>query len=343
MTSVSSIKGNNFELYKPNYNKCILQIIIFYIAVISIIPDVLAENGADRGALYFRNGWIGSENVAMGKACEAIVNDVFSIYWNPAGLRELEVSSNFGEQDSHSKEESKITDEELLKFSEDESKDIFLGASAVLLDDKSKAGFLGTSFIGFYGVIGIGIYSLYIEAQPGYSNDLNCYANAGLLSYGMSYGPASFGISLKLLSVKMEDSNSMGIGSDIGTQIEVIPLLKIGIVIQDIVTGIKSESETGNKIDFTYPVLKFSTALDDIYGFTISITGIKAIKDGFEINYGCKYSLYDGISIYIGLNDHVLFCTGISYTLFDAEIIYSFSYNKNDSRYINMFSLTYKI
>ena len=48
----------------------------------------MAENAGSRGS-YSRAGWAGARYTAAGMTGEVLSDDVFAIYWNPAGLSEL--------------------------------------------------------------------------------------------------------------------------------------------------------------------------------------------------------------------------------------------------------------
>ncbi len=331
--------------------KLIQAIIFFYLVNGPSIPYSHAMSDADKKASCLRNGWIGAEYVAMGKAAEVIVDDVFSIYWNPAGLRELENTIGYADSQVTGKDRDRIDEDDLLTFSEDNSEDIHISISAGLIDIKSQAGFIGAAFRGLNGIIGIGAYSVFLREIEFFNqseinaNSTQCLAGTGIISYGMSRGVASFGISLKGLYENFEENIYYGIGSDIGTQIEIIPLLKIGLVIQDAVTILKPlETDTDNEDhEFITPFVKFSAALDNISGFTFSFTGGTIVKDDYEFNYGIRYSISSQFSVSAGLNDYNLLTAGLSCSVNDADIAYSFSYDFDRKKNNNIISLNYRI
>ncbi len=328
--------------------KLIQSIVFFYIMNGPSIPFSYALSDADKKASCLRNGWIGAEYVAMGKAAEAIVDDAFSIYWNPAGLRELENTIGYADSGATGKDRDRIDEDDLLTFSEDNSEDIHISISAGLIDIKSQAGFIGAAFKGLNGIIGIGAYSVFLREieflnkSEINTNSTQCLAGTGIISYGISHGVASFGISIKGLYENFEEKTYYGIGSDIGTQIEIIPLIKIGLVVQDAGTILRPlEIDTGDEDhEFVTPFIKFSAALDNISGFTFSFTGGTIVNVDYEFNYGIRYSISNQFTVSAGLNDYSLLTAGFSCSIIDADIAYSFSYDFDKKKNNNIVSFT---
>ena len=329
----------------------------FIIFVIFFAFELFAENDAGSSrASFTRGGWAGARYTAMGKAAEVIVDDVYSIYWNPAGLRELLNKESLSQEEikkrATSGDISTITEKDLTRFSEEQySKNIVqIGVSSAILAVEREAGFAGVAFNLFNGVFGIGYYGIQsrnIEARDTsgeYQKDLNYMASVGYISYGWGIGVTSVGLSFKMLHEKIGDIEYYGMGSDLGTQIELIPLVKIGFVVQDIGTGlkpVKKYDNIENKYDFAYPVLKLSASLTNrASDLIVAISGIKKLEqEKFEVNLGLQYNILKYSSIYLGLNNS-LFSTGISIKLFNMDITYAFSFDKIDLGYNNMLSLT---
>ncbi|HDP79657.1 MAG TPA: hypothetical protein ENN21_02305, partial [Spirochaetes bacterium] len=125
-----------------------------------------AANDAGSRASFTRGGWVGARYVGMGKAAEVTANDVFAIYWNPAGLSSLKARETLSQDEVSEKarrgEIKDITEKDLIRFSEEGSEKNFLqvGVSACMLDIEREAGFFGAAFNLFKGVGGAGVYTI---------------------------------------------------------------------------------------------------------------------------------------------------------------------------------------
>ena len=333
--------------------------IVFLIVIALINVDVFAEDDAGSRASFTRGGWAGAKYIAMGKAAEAVVDDVYSIYWNPAGLRELLEKENLTPEEIKNRAErgelESITEDDLVNFSEEDYTKSFvlIGASLALLDIEREAGFMGVAFNMFGGVVGFGLYSIQsrdIESRDeagNYIADIDYTASAGYISYGWASGVASFGLTVKGLNEKIGDYGYYGCGIDIGAQIELIPFLKLGFIIQDVRTGLKPYEDyrnIENKYDFASPVIKLSAAITNrASDFVISFTSIKKLEqEEYEFNFGFQYNILKYSSLYFGLNDSLL-SSGISFNIFGVEATYAFSFDRIDSGYNNIVSMTFAL
>jgi hypothetical protein len=336
--------------------KYISFIIILNLLSVFFYIDAGAENDAGARAAFTRSGWVGGRYVAMGKAAEVVVDDVYAIYWNPAGLRELIQKEALSPEEITNKARSgkieSITEEDLIKFSEDEYSRFFFqtGISTAILDADREAGFVGVAFNVFNGVLGIGYYGIQsrdIESrdeQGNYTGDMDYLASTGYVSYGWGMGVASMGVSVKVLHEKIGKINYFGFGSDLGAQIELVPLVKVGFVVQDIGTflrPVKSYENIDNKYDFALPVFRLSASISNRASNIIaSVSGIKKLEqDDYEVNFGFQYNVTKYSSVYLGLNDS-LFSSGASLRLFDMDVTYCFTFDKINFGQNHMISLT---
>lgn len=330
------------------------KIVLSFLCV--LLPVALsAANDAGSRASFTRTGWVGTRYIAMGKAAEVIVDDVFAIYWNPAGLlgikgvpplspQEIEQKAKEGKIDS-------ISEKDLLTFSQDVSSLNILqvGMSGGLIDISRYAGFGGAAYKFGDHAIGCGIYSIRSPEIDTYdvkgikTGETTYIANIGFLSYATYIGDAAIGISLKGLYEKIADITYAGGGADVGTIIEIIPFLKIGFVIQDIGSGLYPTQKHMNikyKYDFGQSSLKLSASITNrASNFTISFTGIKKIEQKtYETNVGFELMLHRNITIQLGLNNS-LFTTGCTVSIGLIDIGYAFSYDSINSGYNNFISM----
>ncbi len=319
------------------------------------ISAVLQAQDAGTRAAYTRGGWVGAKYVGIGKAAEVIADDVFAIYWNPAGLCELKtregLSSDEVRKEVEKGEIEKISEQDLIKFSEEGTTRPFVqvGVSAAALDIEREAGFSGVAFTMFKGIAGAGVYLIQsrdIEARDESGNltgSLNYQASAGYLSYGWSAGIASLGVSLKGLREQIGESVYYGGGADFGVNVDVLPVIRVGFVVQDIGTSMYQDNAVGRfweKMDFGYPSMKLGVSLTNGRDFTIALSGVKRLEqEKYEVNAGIMYNLSRVLTLSLGLNDSN-FSSGIMLEFWNMSIGYAFAIDKINLGYNNIVSLT---
>lgn len=325
------------------------------IGIYGFYSSVYAAQDAGGRLAFTRGGWVGARYVAMGKAAEVVADDVYAIYWNPAGLCELKTKERLSPDELRERVQKgdvkDITEQDLVRFSDEGSSRFFmqLGASASMLDVSREAGFAGAAFKFFRGVAGVGAYSIQsrgIEARDEAGNprsDVDYMATAGYLSYGWNTSVASLGFSIKGVQERIADSAYYGGGIDFGTNIDVLPFLRVGFVIQDIGTSVYRKHHRGNfleKLDFGNPTLRLGVALVNVKDFTLAVSGVKKLEqDEYEINVGVQYDLTGFASIYLGLND-TRFSTGLSLELWDIAIGYAFAFDRINMGYNHLLSMS---
>lgn len=327
-----------------------------YLFIFMLFPVyIYANNDAGSRASFTRTGWVGSRYIAMGKAAEVVVNDIFAIYWNPAGLLSIQEPQTLTSEEIKQKaKEGKIdsiSEKDLLTFSQDESSFNILqiGASGGMVSAQRYAGFGGIAYKYSGNALGIGLYAIQspgidIYDINGNKTGVTLYStNVGMFSYATYIGDAAVGFTIKALYEKIADASYAGTGLDFGVITEVIPFLKVGFVIQDIGTGlypIKKYEYIVNEYDFGSPSIKISSAIvSRANNVTIAFSGIKKIEqDDYEYNIGFEFLVYKSLSVYLGLNDS-LFTTGCSIEIGDCTIGYAFSYDSVDLGYNNFISV----
>lgn len=316
----------------------------------------LAAQDAGSRASFTRSGWVGSRYIAMGKAAEAIADDVYAIYWNPAGLVDLGEQQTLSPDDIREKVQKGdvkgISEQDLIRFSDEGDTRSFVqaGVSAALLDVEREAGFAGIAFGLGKGVMGCGLYLIQSRGIEGrddsgnYTGDLDYVASTGFLSYGFNTGLASMGLSLKGMQERIGESTYYGAAADFGANVDVLPFLRLSFVIQDIgqtMQGDESEEEMKRRYDFGYPSLKVSAALTNRNrDFTLAVSGVKKIEqEKYELNGGIQYNVSGALSLHMGLNE-ANFAAGLSIHLLGMNIGYAFSVDNIDYGYNNIVSLS---
>ncbi len=320
--------------------------IIFFTAV-----SAFAENAGSRGS-YTRGGWAGARYTASGMTGEVLADDVFSIYWNPAGLTELRIKKKLTENQITEKAKQgnvdDITEEDLLNFSEGGSQMFFnTGASYTNLDIDRDAGFAGCAFNFFKGVLGIGLYSITssdIETRNdsgALTGHQNYSGSTGFISYAMQWSIVSFGISAKGYYEAIGESTYSGAGADAGLQIFILPFIKLGIMVRDAGGFLKPQDapDSESRYDFFKPQIKTGLAFLTDSGLKIAISGSKDLEQtGFEYGVGVEYDVSRFLTVNTGISDNY-FSAGFTLKLLNMDVSYALNFDKIDYGYNNTVSL----
>ncbi|MBP7736251.1 MAG: hypothetical protein KA369_09800 [Spirochaetes bacterium] len=298
---------------------------------------VLAR-GRSRGT-FTRGGWVGGKYVAMGRNGEVTADDVFSIYWNPAGLTELRHTQFLTEKEIKDKARKgkveDISESDLIRFSEEErSFTVQAALSGSMLTYGTNTAFFGMAINLPKGVLGLGAYTVFSGGidRRDYNNlktgSLGYLATAGYLSYGVSLGVTSFGFSVKGLYERIGNDYYLGCGADIGTQVYLLPFLKVGLVVQDLGTGMYpmvKRAGLDRTYAFAYPTLKLGIALITNRNFTLAVSGTKKLDvKTFGYSVGAQYDVMKWASIYIGIKD-LVFSAGLTFHVVQFDVSYAFT------------------
>ncbi|MBN1532228.1 MAG: hypothetical protein JXA20_06165 [Spirochaetes bacterium] len=331
-------------------------ILLLFALLLPARGAVLHAAGAGTRASFSRSGWVGARYAAMGASGEVVADDVFAIYWNPAGLTELKGRTRFSaseiQQKARKGDVSGISEQELTQFSEESGERFFVqvGISAAMLDVERNAGFFGFACSLFNGVFGLGVYSIYspdIESRDQYGNylgDLNYIASVGYLSYAFTLGGvASVGVSTKVLYEKIGNTVYAGVGADIGVQVYVLPFIKVGFIAQDLGSGlypVEKYSTVRERWEFASPTLRLGIALISTTGLTVSFSGIKKLEQtSLYYGIGVEYDLMRFTTIHLGFNGSQ-FSAGLTLHISSVDFTYAFMFDNVDNGYNNMVSLT---
>ncbi len=311
-----------------------------------------AENAGSRGA-FTRGGWAGARYTASGMSGEVLADDIFSIYWNPAGLTELRAKKKLTESQIAEKAKQgkvdQITEEDLLNFSESDSKQLFfnIGGSYTNLDIDRDAGFAGFAFNFFRGIIGAGLYSVTstgIETRDDngtLTGTAKYAAYTGILSYAQQWNIFSFGLSAKGYYENIGKSAYSGAGADAGLQIFVLPFLKCGVMVRDAFGFLKPQDapDSEKRYDLFKPQIKTGFAFLTNAGVKISLTGSKKLEQpGYEFGAGIEYEVSRFLTVNTGIFDNY-FSGGFTLKLLNMDVSYAINFDRIDYGYNNTFSL----
>ncbi|HRX16236.1 MAG TPA: hypothetical protein P5123_07980 [Spirochaetota bacterium] len=327
---------------------------ICFLLIISTF-SIFADSTGVRAA-FSRLGIAGAHNLAMGGAVEAVTDDVFSVFWNPAGLTQLRSRKKSIREDVRTKLQQnqidKITERDLKRLSDDTPKFFFqLGAAASKLQEDREAAFVAGAFNLGNTVLGMGVLGIYSDKIATYSNegvftgDTSYQAGVSYLSVAYPTEYVSIGVTAKTFYENIDRTNFAGGAFDAGIQTDFIPLVQIGVVVQDIGVGlmpIEKDDEVKNEYEFGKPVFRFNIALvSRTANMVVSAGIIKKFEDkSSDYKLGIRYYLLSNFAFMLGVNES-LFTTGTMINFFDADFSYAVSVDNIDMGYNHTVSFSY--
>ena len=325
----------------------------FFVCLFSL--PIFADSTGVRAA-FSRLGIAGAHNLAMGGAVEAITDDVFSVFWNPAGLTHLRSRKKSIREDVRTKLQQKqidkITERDLNRLSDDTPKFFFqLGAAASRLQEDREAAFLAGTFNLGNTVLGMGVLGIYSDKIATYSNegvftgDTSYQAGVSYLSVSYPTEYVSIGLTAKTFYENIDRTNFAGGAFDVGIQTDFIPLVRIGVVVQDIGAGlmpVEKDDEVKNEYEFGKSVFRFNIALVSRTANMIVSAGIiKKFEDkSSDYKLGIRYYVLENFAFMLGVNES-LFSTGAMINILDADFSYAVSVDNIDMGYNHTVSFSY--
>lgn len=219
---------------------------------------ISGDGDAGKGGAFLRLG-VGARPMGMGKAYTALANDIYASYWNPAGLAHLkltEVGSTYG----------------LMSLGR---KFAFLGFGVPIAETFAV------------GLSGVHLRVEDIERRDSQGNLLGSFADA---EYAFSFSASvkvieqvSVGGNIKFLYHTLADSRAQGFGYDFGVLITPLEYLSFGLVVQDIGSSLKWNTES-NRNDKVPTILRSGVALKLANEQIIVVSEIVStgIEDSFE-------------------------------------------------------------
>ncbi|UCC43488.1 MAG: PorV/PorQ family protein [Candidatus Zixiibacteriota bacterium] len=209
-----------------------MKTIISFITVIMIAGPALADHtGAGTVGAQFLKIGVGSRYQAMGEASVAVANDVYSMYWNPAGLANIENAA--------------------ISFTR---------VNWLLDIDLNYVG-MARRFEGV-GVVGASVMVLSMDEQEVRTKEqpegTGERFDAGSYAVGLSFARRlttrlSFGVAAKVIGEKIYEDRSAGYAFDLGTLLYTgYRSLRLGMSI----------SNMGPELQFTGPEVETTTDVD---------------------------------------------------------------------------------
>ncbi|MCU0847834.1 MAG: hypothetical protein MUD12_08095 [Spirochaetes bacterium] len=284
------------------------------------------EAGHGKSSLY--DGGPGARYNAAGCSADALVDDVYSIYWNPAGLYDAKGKNKIGDGDGKS---GPGGEDDLTNFSGGGTDNRFfqIGASYTGISP-AQSGFMGIATGLFGGVFGTGAYygrfdrdGMRIRGLDGSVHDYS----TGYMSYATNFGITSVGISLKGLYKKTGKASRAGFGSDAGLQTYVLPMLKLSFSARDAFSylyPLEKGRLSENRKEYVWPTLGTGAALLAGKKFVFSVSGSKYLGNKkFGYGAGIEYAPIEYLAIGLGFSD-MKACGGIRMRLGGSDLAYAF-------------------
>jgi len=301
------------------------KIVPFLILILFYINNLPAD-GFKKYAGEFLNLGAGGRLTALGGAAAAVVNDVSSAYWNPAGLRE---AKGLQFEFMHSKQYISSIQQNFLAASAELKDNSTIGVSLLYLavndiKDSRKAYYPAENKVDYSLVkeFNVGDYALYVSYAKSYNEKLN------------------YGLSVKTIYRDYESESALGLGFDLGMKYKLIQSLTLGLMLRDVTTTMiawsTGEKEfitpsirlgaayrlTFNKIPLTFqPAADVNILFEDRHYASQAHLGPLSIDAmaGMEIGY------HDVLAVRLGMDDLQRFNTGIGLRIPKLTIDYSFT------------------
>lgn len=254
---------------------------------------------------------VSAKPISCGGAYNSISGDVNSIFYNPAGLNNLN------------------------KFE--------LTTTAGLLSLDRMVNSLGIALPTKIGVLGLGIINVGVSKISGYTSDgiqskeFGYQANTIIISYSKQLEKTvNIGTNLKVLFDNMKDYSRNGLAIDIGILSNIKNNLSIGVKIQDIVGFIgKDVLPISIVVGSSYKLFdnKLSISVDTVYN-----TEVENIK----LRTGIQYIVTKFLSLGCGINNGEM-SFGVGINISKLNFYYTFSTDQFNVANLHFISLGLKL
>jgi hypothetical protein len=289
--------------------------ILLLLLNVSFLLNAQSGSGGEAGA-FMKNGF-GARAAAMGNAFSAVSDDASALFWNPAGLVDI----------------NKIEIMGMYSNLFQDVNDIYYGNFALTIPTNS-------------GVIGFGVVLLEVSDIP-YVSDLSgpngdSFSDKELaLLFSFSkriFDELNAGITLKYLNHSIADYSAGGFGLDLGFQFYLAKSLSLGIMLQDLL-GARMKL---NNTEDIYPLkLKIGLAYRIIANLLL-LSEMRYIDDSsVTFKFGGEYSLFKDILFVRGGYNTLLesWSAGLGISYWEIKIDYSYN-SHNELGGINKFGIS---
>ena len=250
---------------------------------------VYAEEGKGGYAGAFLQIGVGTRALGMGGAFTAIADDGTAIYWNPAGLSQLDEKEVVG----------------MYSFLSLDRHHNFVSFSYPAED----VGTFSLSWLNF------GVSKIDGRDQSGNpTGDFSDNEMAFQLAYGRKFtSMISIGLGYKYLNHSLADYKAHGFGFDIGVMINATDMIAVGFAIQDIGSKLKWDTESDHEDEIPMTMRGGAAISPPTLPLKLAIDLEKNTEQDAEIHFGAEYQLMDIIGLRAGYHEEI--CAGVSFHL----------------------------
>jgi tetratricopeptide (TPR) repeat protein len=264
------------------------------LCVVLIIP-ANAGTGASSGVEFLKLG-AGARPLAMGDAYTGLADDTSALFYNPAGLANL----NFPE--------------------------VLTMYNKYFVDSIQQAA--GFVYPTRFGVVGVGYSGFNSGDIQGYDQNgavtstFNTGSSCLTLSLGRQINPTlAFGLSLKQVSEKLASTSASAYAADAGLFYRINPNVTAGLAMTNLGSGLKFVSDNTPLPTAYRGGLAYSGRVNDD---AVNLTGdLVSYADGNKMNLGAEYVLRNLLALRAGLSGNSLRAgIGVTSNLFSLDYAY---------------------
>ncbi|MFH0735327.1 MAG: PorV/PorQ family protein [bacterium] len=321
--------------------------LILVLLVLSISEIINAQTVIGKYAGEFLALGVGGRALGMGGSQIAIVNDVTSGYWNPAGLAKMDYPQIALMHEEHF---GNLVNYNYAAVAIPYGKDMSFGVSAIRL---SIDGIPDTRDALINRVTGEVIYDItnpYARIDYSKITEFNNTDYAFYLTFAKRHSDDFYwGANVKIISRSIAEYSAIGIGFDIGAYYTPIEKLHLGANIQDVTTTLVAWSTGTNEL--ITPTVKLGAAygIDFLGGtflpsvdFDVRFENRRYASNfhvgpvSFDVHSGIEFSFKGLFAIRAGYTDVQQFTVGAGVKLPKLNIDYSFArFNQSEVNRLN--------
>ncbi|MCF6269471.1 MAG: PorV/PorQ family protein [Melioribacteraceae bacterium] len=309
---------------------------ILFVLIFAALQLNFAQTGIAKYAGEFISIGVGARALGMGSAQVAIVNDVTSGYWNPAGLAKM----NYPQVAlMHDEQFGGLVNYNFASVAMPYGKDMSFGISAIRLSVDGIPDTRNALIDARTGELITDINNPNARIDP---DKIKKFSNTDWAFYGTFSKKQSdkfyWGANIKVVSRSIAEFSALGIGFDIGALYEPIDNLYLGANLMDITTTLVAWD--GGRNELIAPTAKLGVA----YGFEFLGGKFLPVLDldmrfenrrfastfsvgpvSFDVRTGLEYSFKNLFMIRAGYTDVKQFTAGAGVKLPKLNIDYSYA------------------
>ncbi len=291
------------------------KILITGLIIVMMLTSLYAEKGDYGTDSIFIEG-AGTRAYAMGNAYVALSDNSEGVFYNPAGLTNLE--------------RQHIT---LLHYPLYEGTLYNAVTYALPILD------FGSPGLGFYRV-----YTPSIEVYDEYNfktGEISFQEYKATISYAKKVNDdLSFGVNINIFNLNLDRVNAFSFGGDAGLLYEPFSFLNIGFVVHNLIKPSFTLQDTKEELPMILTAGGLIKIYSGIFKLNIPFDATKSEETGFKFRAGAEIALFDLLSLRSGYNDdRISFGAGLNF----IGISIDYAYVLNDYMgALSRFSLSYK-